>query len=394
MGITQLYYKFFENLKGGVLLLLCTIISLLLANSSFHETYINLWHYQLGGLSIENWVNDGLMAIFFLLIGLELKREIYVGELSNIKNALLPVFAAVGGMIIPAGIYAVFNYGTHTQAGAGIPMATDIAFAIGILSLLGKLVPASLKVFLTAIAVIDDLGAIIIIAVFYTTSLSLGNLFIVIGIFGFLLLMNKLKINFLLLYIVGGVAMWYFMLHSGVHATLAGILLAFAVPFGKGEDTSLSHRLENALHVPVSSIILPVFALANTAIFFGAGWDTGLAAPSSIGIFAGLIIGKPVGVLLFSFLAISLGISLLPKGMKWKHVLGIGMLAGIGFTMSIFITLLAYDDALLITESKISILLASLISGMLGFLWLRLVLKKPVIKKIEKTPPLSAKNEK
>ncbi|MEO5648774.1 MAG: Na+/H+ antiporter NhaA [Ginsengibacter sp.] len=383
MRITRLFHEFFENLKGGVLLILCTIISLLLANSSFHETYLNLWHYQFAGLSIENWINDGLMAIFFLLIGLELKREIYVGELSNFKSASLPVFAAVGGMLIPAAIYAFFNYGTISQSGAGIPMATDIAFAIGVLSLLGNRVPTSLKVFLTAIAVIDDLGAIIVIAIFYTTSLSLINLFIVIGIFGILLLMNHLKIKYLVVYLIGGAAMWYFMLHSGVHATLAGILLAFAVPFGKGEESSLSHKWENALHKPVSSFILPVFALANTAIFFGPGWDTGLATPGSMGIFAGLIIGKPAGVVLFSFLAIVLGISVLPKGMKWKHILGIGMLAGIGFTMSIFITLLAYNDDFLIRESKISILLASLISGAIGFLWLRHSLKKPTLKKIE-----------
>jgi len=316
------------------------------------------------------------MAIFFFLIGLELKREIFVGELSNVKNAMLPVFAAVGGMIIPAGIYAIFNYGTVTQSGAGIPMATDIAFAIGVLSLLGNRVPASLKILLTAIAVIDDLGAILVIAIFYTTGLSLLNLGIVLAIFVALLLLNKLKINFLLLYIIGGIAMWYFMLHSGVHSTLAGILLAFAIPFGKGEKTSLSYRLQDWLHKPVSLIILPLFALANTAMVFGKGWDTGLAESGSIGIFAGLIIGKPLGVFLFSFIAVSIGVCALPSGLKWKHVLGIGFLAGIGFTMSIFITLLAYSDEILITESKISILLASLVSGILGYSWLKYVLKK------------------
>ena len=320
------------------------------------------------------------MAIFFLLIGLELKREIYVGELSNLKNALLPVFAAVGGMLIPAAIYASINYGTSTQAGAGIPMATDIAFAIGVLSLLGNRIPASLKILLTAIAVIDDLGAIIVIAIFYTTSLSLINLFIVLGVFGILLLLNKFKINYLILYLIGGLIMWYFMLQSGVHATLAGILLAFAIPFGKGEKTSPSCVLQDALDESVARIILPLFALANTAIVFGTGWDTGLANSGSAGIFAGLIIGKPVGVVLFSFLAVSFGLCALPKGLKWKQILGIGFLAGIGFTMSIFITLLAYDNAELITESKISILFASLISGIIGFLWLRGSLKKPMLK--------------
>lgn len=384
MKITRLFYEFFENLKGGVLLIFCTIISLLLANSSLQESYLNLWHYSLGGLSIELWINDGLMAIFFFMIGLELKRELFVGELSNRKSALLPVFAAVGGMLIPAAIYTFFNYGTDTQAGAGIPMATDIAFAIGVLSILGKRVPNSLKIFLTAIAVIDDLGAIIVIAVFYTTSLSPTYLLIALGIFGFLLLMNKLKVNFLFVYIIGGIVMWYFMFHSGVHATIAGVLLAFVIPFGKGEKTSLSYRIEDWLHEPVAYFILPVFALANTAITFGVAWDTGLLEPGSLGIFAGLIIGKPLGVLLFSFIAISLGLCVLPKGMKWKQVIGLGMLAGIGFTMSIFITLLAYQDAAIITESKISILLASLISGTLGFVWLRQSLNNPILKKIEK----------
>jgi NhaA family Na+:H+ antiporter len=377
MKLTKLFNDFFESEKGGVLLIACTIISLLLANSSISESYLNFWHFHFGGLSTENWINEGLMAIFFFLIGLELKREILVGELANVKNAMLPVFAAVGGMIIPAGIYTIFNYGTITQSGAGIPMATDIAFAIGILSLLGNRVPASIKILLTAIAVIDDLGAILVIAIFYTTSLSFINLLIVLVIFGILLLLSYFKIRRLIFYIIGGIAMWYFMLHSGVHSTLAGILLAITIPFGKGEKTSLSYRLQDWLHKPVALIILPLFALANTAIVFETGWDTGLAEPGSIGIFAGLIAGKPLGVFLFSFLAVSTGACALPSGLKWKHVLGIGFLAGIGFTMSIFITLLAYEDAILITESKISIVLASVVSGILGYSWLKHVLKKP-----------------
>ena len=373
--LSTIFYEFYENAKGGILLILCTIISLLLANSSIHESYLGIWHYTFSGLSVEQWINDGLMAIFFLLIGLELKRELLVGELSNRKKALLPVIAAAGGMLVPAGIYAFFNYGTITQAGAGIPMATDIAFAIGVLSLLGPRIPLSIKIFLTAIAVIDDLGAIIVIAVFYTASLSLVNLLIVLGIFAGLWLMKKFKVKYLSLYLIGGGLMWYFMLKSGVHATLAGILLAFVIPFGKGEKSSLSYRLENFLHAPVANFILPVFALANTAIVFGAGWDTGLAEPGSAGIFAGLVIGKPLGVTLFSLIAVSVGICSLPSGMKWKHVIGVGFLTGIGFTMSIFITLLAYTDPFIITESKISILFASLISGILGFVWLKMVFK-------------------
>lgn len=376
MRLTKLFKDFFESEKGGVLLILCTVISILLANSSIGESYLHLWHFQLGALTIENWINEGLMSVFFFLIGLELKREIYIGELSNTKNAMLPVFAAIGGMVIPAGIYTLFNYGTITQPGAGIPMATDIAFAIGILSLLGNRVPGSLKVLLTAIAVIDDLGAIIVIAIFYTTSLSLINLLVVLVVFGLLALLNRLKVNYLFIYIIGGIIMWYFMLHSGVHSTLSGILLAITIPFGKGEKTSLSYKTQDWLHKPVSLIILPLFALANTAIIFGPGWDTGLAEAGSLGIFAGLIIGKPIGITFFSFLTVYFGLCVLPRGVKWKEVLGIGLIAGIGFTMSIFITLLAFDDSVLIRESKISILLASLVSGTLGYSWLRLILKK------------------
>ena len=384
MKVTKLFKGFFESENGGILLIVCTVISLLLANSSFSETYLNFWHFIFSGLSIEHWINEGLMAIFFLLIGLELKREILAGELSNLKSAMLPIFGAVGGMVVPAAIYAFFNYGTITQSGAGIPMATDIAFAIGILSLLGNRVPASLKILLTAIAVIDDLGAILIIAIFYTTSISLINLSIVLVVFVVLLFLNRFKINYLIVYILGGIAMWYFMLHSGVHSTLAGILLAFVIPFGEGEKESLSYRLENWLHKPVALVILPLFALANTAIVFASGWNTGLAAPGSIGIFTGLIIGKPLGICLFSFIAVSIGLSALPNGLNWKQVLGIGFLAGIGFTMSIFITLLAYQDPFLITESKISILIASLVSGILGFVWLKYVLKKPQLISVKK----------
>ena len=377
MKVSKEFNEFYENAKGGILLISCTIISLLIANSSISENYIGFWQWEYGGLSLEKWVNDFLMAIFFLMIGLELKREVYVGELSNPTNASLPVLAATGGMIIPAGIFMLLNHGTPTQSGAGIPMATDIAFAIGVISLLGKKVPSSLKTLLMAIAVIDDLGAIIVIAIFYTNHLSMPDLGIVLGIFGVLLLLNKLKINYLLLYLVLGVIMWYFMLRSGVHATLAGILLALAIPFGKGKRTALSYKVQDALDEPVALIILPIFALANTAIYFGPGWDTGLLNRGSLGIFAGLIVGKPVGVLLFSFIAISIGISSLPRGVKWKHLVGLGFLAGIGFTMSFFITLLAYTDATIITESKISILLASLTSGIIGFVWLKNVLKKP-----------------
>jgi NhaA family Na+:H+ antiporter len=374
--LTKLYKEFFDSEKaGGLILVFVTILSLGLANSPLQTAYINLWHFDIGGHSAVHWINDGLMTVFFLLIGLELEREIYRGELSDIKNAALPIFGALGGMIVPAGIFLLLNFGTDTQSGAGIPMATDIAFAIGILSLLGNRVPSSLKIFLTALAVIDDLGAIIIIAVFYTTSLAFTNLFIALGIFGLLLVLNRLKVHNLIPYIIGGIAMWYFMLHSGVHATITGVLLAFAIPFGDGEEKSPSYLLQHLLHKPVAFIILPLFAIANTGIAIGDGWQTSLGQSNSLGIIAGLVIGKPLGILLFSFTGVALGLCILPPGLKWKNIIGAGFLGGIGFTMSIFITLLAMNETAIINNSKIAILIASFLAGAIGYVWLKLSLK-------------------
>ena len=377
MKLTKLFIEFFESEKaGGILLICCTAVSLLLSNFFFKDNYIQLWHFQIGGHSSTHWINDGLMTVFFLLIGLELEREIYIGELSSLKNASLPIFAALGGMLVPAGLFLLFNFGTATQSGAGIPMATDIAFAIGILSLLGNRVPTSIKVLLTALAVIDDLGAIIVIAIFYTSSLAFTNLFLALGIFGLLLILNRLKIHNLIPYLIGGVAMWYFMQLSGVHPTITGVLLAFAIPFGDGEEKSPSYKLQHWLHNPVAFFILPLFALANTCISIESSWQTGLTQTNSIGIFAGLIVGKPLGIFLFSFITVSLGLCALPEDLKWKQVIGVGLLAGIGFTMSIFITLLAFDNPGLITQSKIAILIASVVAGTVGYLWLRATLKQ------------------
>lgn len=376
MKLTRLFNEFFESEKaGGIVLICCTILSLLLANSFLRNSYLPLWDFHFGGHSITQWINDALMSIFFLLIGLELEREIYAGELSSLKNASLPFFAAVGGMLVPAGLFLLFNVGTNTQAGAGIPMATDIAFAIGILSLLGNRVPTSIKVLLTALAVIDDLGAIIVIAVFYTGSVAFTQLLISLGIFAVLLILNRLKVHNLIPYMLGAVPMWYFMLQSGVHPTITGVLLAFAIPFGDGGPKSPSYILQHWLHKPVAFFILPLFALANTCISVDGGWQTGLMQANSIGIFAGLIVGKPLGIFLFSFITVSLGLCALPQDIKWKHVIGVGLLGGIGFTMSIFIALLAFTDPELITQSKIAILVASLVSGLLGFIWLRITLK-------------------
>jgi Na+:H+ antiporter, NhaA family len=375
MNLTRLFQEFFESEKaGGIVLVFCTALSLVLANATLQDSYLHFWHLSIADHSLTHWINDGLMTIFFLLIGLELEREVYIGELSNPKNALLPLFAALGGMLVPAGIHLALNAGTSGQAGAGIPMATDIAFALGVLSLLGNRVPSSLKVLLTALAVIDDLGAILVIAIFYTTSLSWYNLGIAMGLFAVLLVLNRLKVRNLVPYLIGGAAMWYFMLHSGVHATITGVLLAFAIPFGNGDERSTSYILQHFLHKPVAFFILPVFALANTAIVIESGWMEGLGQLNSLGIIAGLVLGKPLGITLLSLAAVALGICSLPGDLRWKHVAGTGFLGGIGFTMSIFITLLAFGEPTLVDQSKIAILVASVTAGLIGFFWLKSLL--------------------
>ena len=377
MKVTKLFKDFFESEKaGGFTLIICTIVSLAIANSFLSESYLHFWHTQFAGHSIEHWINDGLMTIFFLLIGLELERELYHGELSSVRNALLPLSAAIGGMLVPAGLYLFLNYGEDTQSGFGIPMATDIAFALGILSLLGNRVPLSLKVFLTALAVIDDLGAILIIAIFYTKSLIWTNLIISLSIFALLCVFNRMKVRNLFPYLVGGVFMWYFMLNSGVHATITGVLLAFAIPFGNGDEKSTSYILQHALHYPVAFIILPLFALANTAIVVNSDWHYALTHHYTIGIALGLIVGKPVGIFLFTYLSTKLKICSLPEDLNWKSIIGVSFMGGIGFTMSIFITLLAFSDAEHIDNSKIMILVSSLLAGLIGFLYLKFVLKK------------------
>jgi Na+:H+ antiporter, NhaA family len=377
VDLTKLFNEFYNSEKsGGVVLVFVTILSLGLANSSIQTQYLSFWHTSLGGHDLVHWINDGLMTIFFLLIGLELEREIYKGELSDLRNAALPVFAALGGMAVPAGLFLLLNLGTDMMSGAGIPMATDIAFAVGILSLLGSKVPSSLKVFLTALAVVDDLGAIIIIAIFYTTSVLLTNLFIALAIFGFLIALNRLKVMNLIPYLIGGAAMWYFMLHSGVHATITGVLLAFVIPFGSGGEKSPSGMLQHFLHRPVAFFILPVFAVANTCIPLSGNILDGLSQTYSYGIIAGLVIGKPLGIILFSLAAVTLGICSLPSSLSWKGIAGAGFLGGIGFTMSIFITLLAFENTDIVNNSKIAILAASVISGLTGYLFLLNTLKK------------------
>lgn len=374
---TKLLKKIVEDEKsGGIILILCTIVSLIIANSAFGEGYLHFWHFPLLGLNLELWINDGLMAIFFLLIGLELKREVFIGEFSRPRNAILPVAAALGGMVVPVAFFLVFNLGLPTQSGLGIPMATDIAFALGVLSLLGKRVPVSLKVFLMALAVVDDLGAILVIALFYTKDLMLLDLSIALGIFAFLIVLNRLKVYSLIPYFIGGAVMWYFMLLSGVHATISGVLLAMVIPFaGRTDGRSPSFVVMHKLHLPVTFMILPVFALANTAVTISSDWHTLFAEPISLGILSGLLLGKPIGIGLACLIVVWAKFSKLPAGVNWYNMIGVGLLGGIGFTMSIFITLLAFNDQQIIDISKIVILVSSLMAGILGYLCLHLTLK-------------------
>ena len=373
--LSRTFSDFFDSEKSSAIVLIaCTLASLIIANSAWGSSYQQFWGFAVAGLSLEHWVNDALMAVFFLLIGLELERELYIGELSSFKNALLPIFAAFGGIAVPAWIHFALNSGTPTQAGTGIPMATDIAFALGALSLLGNRVPASLKVFLTATAVMDDLGAIVVIAAFYATQFSLAYLSGALAVFLVLVLVNRVfRVMALTPYLLGGAVMWFLMVKSGVHATIAGVLLAFTIPFtSKPEDVkSPSHRLEHLLHKPVAFVILPLFALANTGVVFDPQWQQNLLSTNGMGIIGGLVLGKPIGIVLLSFFAIVIGLCRLPADLNWRHVIGAGLLGGIGFTMSIFITNLAFAGHVeIINTSKMAILLASLFAGSIGLLWL------------------------
>ncbi len=383
--LTRSFKEFFESERaGGLVLLACTILSLFIANSSWGHSYLHFWHEKLDAsfgvirlnYSIEEWINDGLMTIFFLLVGLEIERELYSGELKEIRNALLPIAAAIGGILFPALIHFMLNSGMPTAKGFGIPMATDIAFALGMLSLMGKRIPASLKIFLTALAIIDDLAAILIIAIFYNTGISWFYLSLSLGIFGALLILNRLKVYNLAFYLLPGIAMWYCMLQSGVHATITGVLLAFAIPFNakdvQEDRRGPSYQVQHFLHKPVAFLILPLFALANTGIPLAAGWYQQLVSNNSLGIILGLFAGKTIGILFFSWILIKTKRGQLPDSSTWKHLAGAAILAGIGFTMSIFIANLAFDDHTLIQDSKVAILVGSGISCIVGLLWLRI----------------------
>ena len=384
--LTRLFLEFYGKLaSGGALLVICAIVSMILANSGMAESWLHFWQIQLNphlpGLhahSITHWINDGLMTIFFLLVGLEIERELLTGELSDRRTAMLPVIAAIGGMLFPALIYFAINANNpQLWRGAGIPTATDIAFAMAIMSALGKRVPAALKVFLTALAIIDDLGAILVIAIFYGQGVQWLWLSAALGVLGFLLICKRSGLKSLWLYLPIGSLLWYCMMQSGIHATISGVLLAFAIPFGKKEeDASPSAYLMDKLHEPVAWIILPLFALANTAIPLHSGIVDTLTGTLPLGIAAGLILGKPLGIYLASVLSVKIKAAQLPTGVSLSHIWGAGMLGGIGFTMAIFVSNLAFTDEGMVELSKVAVLCGSVVAAVAGYVFLRVAGKE------------------
>jgi len=415
--LDRMFARFVQSGQAaGVVLLACTLLALAIANSGLADSYHGLWHLEIAGMSAAHWINDGLMAVFFLLIGLELEREIYVGELSAPRNALLPLFAAAGGMAAPAAIHLALNGGTATQAGFGIPMATDIAFALGVLALLGERVPLQLKVFLTALAIVDDVGAVLVIAFFYTAELSWLSLGIGLLFLLAMFVANLAGVRQPVVYLLLGMVLWVAVLKSGIHATLAGVVSAMAIPAraridapallrkGRGLLTEFERssadgqnsfitedqqsalaaletaceqvgtplqRLEHALHPWVTFAIMPVFALANVGVALGSD-PLGMVTNSvSLGIVAGLVVGKQIGVTLFAWLAVRSGIAALPAGISWRQIYGAGWLAGIGFTMSLFVAGLAFSDPQLLSVARLNTLLASVIAGVCGWLVLQ-----------------------
>jgi len=414
----------------GLILAFMTVLALLLANSPFTESYLNFFHLNIDfnvgtwvlSHSLHHWINDGLMAVFFFLIGLEIKREITAGELSNLKVAVLPIVAAIGGMVFPAIIYLYFNSSGEGANGWGIPMATDIAFAISALVLLGKRVPTTLVTFLVALAIVDDLGAVLVIALFYTDTINMLPLGLSAVMFLVMIALNRFGVHAILPYLIVGLLMWFFMLESGVHATIAGVLAALTIPskpkkapdsFSKDtmnlikeyesyplEENHIMHenqkalllnikdkidavgtpaaRLEHSLHLPVALIIIPLFALANAGISIDfSSLGTTILEPVSLGIVAGLVLGKVIGIFGLSWIAIKLKIAQLPKGSTMSQIFGVSFLGGIGFTMSIFVADLAFiTSPELILQAKVGILCASLFAGLFGFFWLKYVAKK------------------
>jgi NhaA family Na+:H+ antiporter len=349
---------------AGLLLLLATTVSLLVSNSPLGARYLALWELHAGAgmldKSVAHWINDGLMAIFFFLVGLEIKREVVHGELAEPRQALLPALAAIGGVAVPALIHLAFTRGTPGATGWAIPTATDIAFSLGILALLGKRVPPSLRVFLTALAIIDDLLAVLIIAIFYSGSLNQAYLGGAAGLFGALLLLNKLNVKSLAVYLGLGALLWFCVLESGIHATVAGVLLALTIPMDRIEG------IEHALQRPVNYILLPIFALCNTAIVLNGSLLPTLASPVALGVALGLLVGKPVGIVGMVALLVRSGLAQLPAQVNWRQMVGLGFTAGIGFTMAIFIATLAYGDPAAVDVAKLAVLLGSAAAALVG----------------------------
>lgn len=363
---------------GGILLVIAAAIAMFIANSSMGEGYQAILHTYVFGMSISHWINDGLMAVFFLLIGLEVKRELLEGALKSRETAIFPAIAAVGGMLAPALIYVMFNFNDPAAIqGWAIPAATDIAFALGIMALLGKRVPVSLKVFLLALAIIDDLGVVVIIALFYSSDLSTIALTVGFIMTGVLFMLNAKHVTKLSVYLITGLILWIAVLKSGVHATLAGVVIGFAIPLkgNKGEHSPLKH-LEHALHPYVAFGILPLFAFANAGISLQGVSIDGLTSMLPLGVALGLFLGKPLGIFSFSWAAVKLGVAQLPEGINFKHIFAVSVLCGIGFTMSIFISSLAFGqaNAAYDTYARLGILMGSTTAALLGYALLRLSL--------------------
>lgn len=363
--------------SAGLFLMAMAALALVLANSALAESYEALLHAYVGPLSLAHWINDALMAVFFLLVGLEIKREMLDGHLSSWSRRILPGVAALGGMVAPALIFYAFNTG-NTARGWAIPAATDIAFALGVISLLGSRVPGSLRVFLAALAIIDDLGAVIIIALFYTAQISVPHLLGAALVVAALVALNRFKVRRLSPYLLLGAVLWILVFRSGIHATLAGVVLALTIPMdvtpsqSDADATSPLHRLEHALHIPVGFLIVPLFALANAGVPVLSLPTEALAAPATLGVTMGLLLGKPIGVFGLSMIAVKLGLADLPAYASRVQMLGVALLCGIGFTMSLFVALLAFPgDPLLQSEAKLGILAGSFVSGLLGFIVLR-----------------------
>ena len=371
--------KLLENLPegnalSGLVLVGCTLASLLFANLLFKQTYLDFWTNPIAGISLLHLINDGLMTIFFLVVGLEIKKEIQIGELANFKKAFLPFFCALGGMIAPATIYYVLNFGTNNVSGWGIPTATDIAFSIGILAILGSRIPHGLKIFLTALAIIDDLGAVVVIALFYSKEISFVNLSFAIGLTLLLwILLRFAKFYNILLWTIVGCGIWYFLYHSGIHSTIAGVLLAAVTPV-KYKNKNPLEKIAKGLHKSVNYFIIPLFAIANTAILINGDVISAITSSISVGIILGLFIGKPLGIMLFAYVSTKLGWAQLPNQVNWRLLLGAAILAGIGFTMSLFVSFLAFKDIYRQDIAKIAILLGSLIASIMGLLYLHFTL--------------------